>query len=133
MPATRKVTVVLLPTLTEPVWTTLEEPFGPVTVQPIELICSPPGRVSCIPTEPVASAGTPLFFGDSTFSGATAPVDEQPIWALMVVAAPQAPIKSALRTIVFLVGDLIGASSVDCSVRARLMCKRRPKRLDMHP
>ncbi len=41
----RKLIALLDPTLTVPVLTTVDAPLGPVTVQPTELICSPPGSV----------------------------------------------------------------------------------------
>jgi hypothetical protein len=57
MPPTRKLIVLLDPTGTLPDCTTVGAPLGPVTVQLTEVICSPPGSVSCMPTDPVLSVG----------------------------------------------------------------------------
>src|SRR5271170_4104592 len=97
----RKVTVMLLPTFTVPVLTTVEDPFGPVTVQLTVLICSPPGRVSCMLTEPVPSAtgnSAPTPSGVTLPSGVVlVPGDEQPTCAPTIAAAPAAPSSNALR------------------------------------
>src|SRR5579862_680815 len=106
----RKLTVVLLPTLTVPVCTTVDAPFGPVTVQVTVLICSPPGNVSCIPTEPTPSSDrVPSWLsGPVVLSGAPVPEEEQPTCAPAMAVAPAAPIRSALRIRVFLAFDLMG-------------------------
>src|SRR5580658_1702436 len=74
--------------------TTVEAPFGPVTVQVTVLICSPPGSVSCMPTEPVFSADEPppADSGSAPFGP-----DEQPTCCDAARApAPTAPAKSTL-------------------------------------
>src|SRR5580693_7879908 len=95
----RKLTVVLLPTLTTPDCTTVDAPFGPVTVQLTVLICSPPGSVSCMPTVPTLS-DEPCCVpcGSALVSPSAAPGDEQPICAPAMVATPAALAIRRLRT-----------------------------------
>jgi hypothetical protein len=114
MPLAMKLTVVLFPTLTVPVCTTVDAPFGPVIVQLTLLICSPPGRVNCIPTEPTPSAGGDDC-GPSTLSGTlppgeTVPGEEQPTCAPPMAAALAAPRRSAFRMSVVLAFDLMGGA-----------------------
>src|SRR5580698_4325452 len=125
MPPMRKLIALLDPTLTVPVLTTVEAPLGPVTVQLTELICSPPGSVSCMPTVPVLpTEGSPV-----TGSGAPVPVapgDEQPIGVQTMALAPMAPSSRTLRAVGERRIDLIEALRVRRCARARDQCRIAP-------
>ena len=102
----------LLVTLTEPDWTTVEAPFGPLSVQLTVLSCSPPGSVSCSPTLPVPISGVVPAF---PVGSGEKPEDEQPTCPAAAPAAPTAPRSSALRTTVFRTIALIGVSGGGCA------------------
>jgi hypothetical protein len=55
MPPTWNAIPWLFDTLTEPLRTTVDAPFGPVIVQLTVLMVSPPGSVSFMPTVPTSS------------------------------------------------------------------------------
>src|SRR5580704_2009339 len=110
MPPTRKLIELLEPTGTVPLCTTVDAPLGPVTVQLIELTCTPPGRVSCIPTDPVLSAGGLAAVPGGVLPGSLAPGEEQPTWPQDAAPAPIAPSSRALRAVVERRIDLIVTS-----------------------
>src|SRR5579883_1395548 len=116
MPPTRNDTEELFPTATEPVCTTVDAPFGPVTVQFTVLMTAPPGSVRSIPTVPVpcaalpAPGSPPCVVPCAEAPGAVGPGDEHPTWAPPTVAALTAAASSVLRTSDLRTMALIGAS-----------------------
>src|SRR5580658_6308787 len=67
-------TVLLSPTLTVPVLTTVGAPLGPVTVQLSEFTCSPLGNVNSMPM----LAESAVVAAPGSFEGASIRADEQP-------------------------------------------------------